>query len=355
MANTALAAGNRAEQWDNEFFEEYVRFSGFEPYMRDDMTAVICMKYELASGGETINIPLVNALTGPGVGVGQLEGNEEALGNENHRVTLEWCRNAVAIPKDQEHYSEFSLREAARSMLRKWAKNKLREDIITAMHSVQGVDYTAASALQLNTWHDDNADRVLYGDAVANFTPGDHAASLGNITAGMVLNAAAVSRMKELSKETTTTDIHPMDVENELGREYYVLFVNSRQFRDLKNDAVMQQANREARPRDVDSNPIFQDGDLIYDGVIIKEIPEMAGTIQAGAGSGGIDVGPAFFCGAGAVAIAWGQTTKTTAEVRDYNFIRGVGIEEARGVSKILNGVKDNGMLTGHFAAVAGA
>lgn len=39
----------------------------------------------------------------------------------------------------------------------------------------------------------------------------------------------------------------------------------------------MQTANREAPPRDVDSNPIFQDGDLIYDGVVVREIPEIAG------------------------------------------------------------------------------
>jgi hypothetical protein len=62
-------------------------------------------------------------------------------------------------------------------------------------------------------------------------------------------------------------------------REYFVMFAGARSFRDLKNDSVMINANRDARAREgggMNSNPLFQDGDLIYDGVIVRQIEEIS-------------------------------------------------------------------------------
>src|SRR5439155_101035 len=62
------------------------------------------------------------------------------------------------------------------------------------------------------------------------------------------------------------------------GREYFVAFHGARTFRDLKGDTTMVNANTQARAREgggMDDNPIFQDGDLIYDGVIHREVPEI--------------------------------------------------------------------------------
>jgi hypothetical protein len=102
----------------------------------------------------------------------------------------------------------------------------------------------------------------------------------------------------------------------------------------------------------VDSNPLFQSGDLIYDGVIIREIPEIP--VISGAGASSIDVAPAFLCGAQAVGLAWGQEPTATRKVEDdYGFAPGVGIEEARGVEKMRFNDKDHGMVTGYFASVA--
>ena len=115
----------------------------------------------------------------------------------------------------------------------------------------------------------------------------------------------------------------------------------------------------------MEKNPIFQDGDLLWDGVIIREIPEIdlycagidnpnGGAAFNGAGGSGGDVRPMFLCGGGAVGVAWGQEpTPRTDMIKDYGFRPGVAIEELLGVKKLnFNGVQ-NGMVTMFAAASA--
>lgn len=353
MAVTTAATASQVQKWDAQFFAEYVRNSGFMPYMKRGTNSVICTKYELTSGGKTINIPLVTRLTGAGVtGNSALEGNEEALGNYNQAISIDWKRNAVLITKDQQHYTEMDLRRAARDQLSNWAMSGLRDDIITALGSINGVAYGSATEGQKDTWVAANSDRVLFGDAIGNGGYTDHSADLLTVTAAMTLGAAEVSLMKRIAK-TADPHIRPMRVDDGSGREFYVMFTDSRAFRDLKLDTTIAQANREARPRDVSSNPIFQDGDLIYDGVIIREIPEIASLGAVGATAAAVS--PAYLCGAQAIGVAWGQEPRSTTDTRDYGFYNGVGIEEARGVSKmVFNGVQ-HGVVTGYFGAAADA
>jgi hypothetical protein len=146
------------------------------------------------------------------------------------------------------------------------------------------------------------------------------------------------------------------------GREYFVAFHGSRSFRDLKADSTITQANREARAREgggMDKNPIFQDGDLIYDGVIHREVPEIDALCTSlggfdGQGAASCDVRPVFVCGAQCVGIAWGQepTPKTDLD-KDYGFRPGVAIEELLGVKKLaFNGVQQ-GLVSVFVAAAA--
>jgi len=353
MTATTVATASQVQKWDAQFLSEYVRDSGFKPYMSRGSNSVICAKYELSSGGKTINMPLVTRLTGAGVtGSSALEGNEEALGNYNHSISLEWKRNAVLITKDQQHYTEMDLRRAARDQLSNWAMSGLRDDVIEALGSIDGTAYGSATEGDKDTWLANNSDRVLFGDAIGNGGYTDHSADLLTVTSSMTLGAAEVSLMKRIAK-TADPHIRPMRVNNSAGREYYVLFTDSRCFRDLKGDSTIAQANREARPRDVESNPIFQDGDLIYDGVIIREIPEIASLGAVGAASAAVS--PAYLCGAQAVGVAWGQEPRSTTDTRDYGFYRGVGIEEARGVEKMVFNNVQHGVVTGYFGAAADA
>ena len=121
----------------------------------------------------------------------------------------------------------------------------------------------------------------------------------------------------------------------------------------------MVASNREARPRDVERNPIFQDGDLIYDGVIIREIPEIPATGTVGAESARVE--PVYLCGAQALGVAWGQEPKRITDDFDYGHQKGVGTVEARGIEKMRfptggsSALVDHGMVTGYVAAAADA
>ena len=354
MAVTQLATDLQVQKWLRTYFKEYVRTSGLVPYMGKGTNAVIQVKHELTSGGKSVNIPLVTRLKAAGVtGVAPLEGNEEALGNFNQRIDIDFLRNAVRITVPDEHYSEISLMEAARDMLTVWAADKLRTDVITAMGSVNGVPYASATVAQRNAWTAANSDRILFGNARANFN-NTHATGLGAVTTGMTLSAAVVSLMKRMAKNADP-HIRPTRVNDSQGREYFVMFAGTSAFRDLKLDNAMLLANREARPRDVEANPIFQDGDLIYDGVIIREIPEIPSLGAVGSGSAVLS--PIYLCGAQALGVAWGQEPRRVTDEFDYGHQKGVGTVEARGIEKMrfatgtAGAFKDHGMVTGYVAA----
>jgi hypothetical protein len=166
-----------------------------------------------------------------------------------------------------------------------------------------------------------------------------------------------MSLAKRIAK---AADPHIRPFNTEDGREYYVAFHGARTFRDLKGDSVMTAANREARVRDVGSNPLFQDGDLIYDGIIHREIPEIddiagSGTYDMdGIGNSSADVRPVFLCGQQAVAIAWGQEPMMKTDLtKDYSFRPGVAVEELLTVKKLAYNGKQHGMVTAFFAAAA--
>jgi len=219
-----------------------------------------------------------------------------------------------------------------------------------------------ATTTQKNTWTTDNADRILFGGAQGNLVSGNFASSLANVTSGMTLSAAASLKMKRLAKKANPR-IRPYKLKN--GREYFVVFAGSNCFRDLQSDTTIINANSQARPREgdgLDKNPLFQDGDLLYNGIIFREVPEIdirLPTTYTTAGSGSIQVAPVFMCGQSAVAWCWGRMPRPTFRKEDdYQFLRGVGVEMAYGLKKIakLNpagNYKEWGIYTGFFASQA--
>ena len=356
MADTALAESLKVKKFLKDYFVEYVRDSGFKPYMGTGTNSVIQVKRELVPGGKSIGIPLVTRLKGAGVtGVNTLEGNEEALGNFEQEIAVEYLRNAVRITDPDERYSAFSLMQAARDALMNWSMDRLRSDLIEALGSINGLPYATASAAQRNTWTVANEDRILFGDSASNYNA-THATALNAVTASMTMSAATLTLMKRIAKNADP-HIRPTRVSNSQGREYFVAFMNSFAFRDLKEDPVMAQANREARERGVDTNPIFQDGDLIYDGVIAREIPEIGSFNNTAATP--VELSPVYLCGAQALGIAWGEEPKRITDTFDYGIKKGTGVQEVRGIEKLrfptgnAGAFKDHGLVTGYVAAAA--
>ncbi|MCC7126416.1 MAG: DUF4043 family protein [Acidobacteria bacterium] len=370
MADTPAAAGLRVTQWDDEFFTEYVRENRFKPYMGTNEGAMIQVKEDLAKKkGDRINYALVNRLTGAGVtGSSTLEGNEEGMDSRSHLLTVDKIRNGVRVAEIEEQKSAIDLRQGARATLKDWIMEKTRDDIIKALGSFRSgttiynwmttAEYLAIAEATKDAWLVDNADRVLFGASISNGSSNDISAALANIdTTNDLVTAARLSLLKRVA-ETASPKIRPIRTKGD--EEWFVVFVGSRNFRNLQADTNFTAANREARERGKD-NPLFTGADLLWDGMIIRKIPEIPVLSALGASSS--DVEPLYLCGAQAVGMGWAKRTKSVVETFDYGDKYGVAIEEIRGIEKLHFGsgsadtddLKQHGVATGFFSASADA
>lgn len=379
MALNQIESKNQLVKYTQQINREYVRQNLFSPYMGRDLNSIIRLRYEPTQGGEQMNIPLVTKLTGRGKGSGTLVGNEEKIDNYGMRLWVDWARHAVATKKSEEQKDSADIFGEARPLLREWGQERQRDDVIAAFMSlpsesaptglgtddgqtVNGILYEAATAAEKNTWNAANSDRVLYGSATSNYNA-THATALGNVdSTSDKLTADVVSLLKRIAKQASPA-IRPYKLED--GREYFVLFAGTYPFRDLKAD--LQTINKDARPRNVGTNPIFQDGDEMYDGVIIREVPEISTfvtdvwTSLTTAGNGSSRVEPVFLCGQQAAVMGWGQMARPTFRKEDdYGFIAGTGTEMCYGASKMFkkhpmdgSNLKQWGVVTGFVSGVA--
>ena len=379
MALTTIQVNNKLIKFTKEINREFVRANLFSPYMSEDINAVIRIKNELKAGGETMNIPYVKRLKAAGVGSGTLVGSEEIIDNYGLRIKVDWARNAVVTNAAEMQRDSADLFAEAKPLLSDWGKSRQRDDIIRALMAfptetlpaaditVNGILYGAVEASQAtaaNTWLVANADRVQYGNARTNGASGVHATALATLdTVNDKLTAANLSLLKRVA---LNADPHIRPYKTRDGYEYYVAFCGTNTFRDLKLD--LQTVNKDARPREnngVDKNPLFQDGDQIYDGVIVRQIPEISNFVTSSwtglntAGTTSNRCEPVFLCGQQAAAICWGRMARPTFRKEDdYEFIKGVGIDMCFGTVKMYtkhpstgSNLVQAGVVTGFYSS----
>ncbi|MCJ2085512.1 DUF4043 family protein [Methylobacterium sp. E-005] len=353
MALTTTPSSTEILKFRKSFWQEYQRDNLFADYMGNDPTAPIVRINDLKDEGEQITIPILGRLSGQGqVGANTLVGNEEALDQYGYKLTIDWARHAILLNKKEMRKSAADQLEVVRPLLTEWAATKLRDDVIKAFASinvagttpslignVQGIPFASANATQLNAWLTGNADRVQFGNGQSTLVAGNFAASLANVdSTNDLATVAAFNRVKRIAK---AADPHIKPIRVDGGREYFVTFLPSPLFNDLSNDPAMIQANTMARAREgsgMDKNPLFQDGDLMYKGMLFREIPEMGPLFRfAGQGTGGTDVYGAVTVGRCAVGYAVGQLpAPTTRSDDDYGFLKGRGIEICYGMGKVV-------------------
>jgi hypothetical protein len=374
MAITQPHSNNKLVKFTKQVNREWVRENLFAPYMGEDITSIIRKRMELTSGGEQMNIPMVARASASAIGSGTLAGNEESIDNYGMRAWIDWARNAIKTNKAEKHKDSAAIFDTARPLLSDWLKELTRDEIVDSLYAlvsesapaglnsaagqrVNGILFGASTAAQRNTWVTDNVDRVLFGKLVSNYSA-TFATAVGNLdTTDDKCNRAAMRLLKRIGR-AANPKIRPFKTTD--GKEYFVAFHGSRTFRDLKTD--LETINKDARPRDVGKNPIFQDGDLLDDGVIHREIPEIdtrCPTFYDTAGTGPSAVRPVWMCGQSAIVMAYGQMAKPTQlDNTDYGFNQGVGIETAYGVGKMFKKttgglLKEWGIATGFFSAAA--
>jgi hypothetical protein len=378
MALSTVQTNNKLVQYTKEINREFVRENLFSPYMGTGLDAIIRKRYEPKQGGEQMNIPLVTKLNNTAKGVGTLVGNEEKIDNYGMRVWIDWCRHAVATNKAEQQKDSADIFGEAKPLLSDWAKELKRDEIIEAMMAhpsesapaglgsddgqrVNGILYQDATAAQHNTWASDNSDRVLYGAATSNYS-GVHATDLAKVdTTTDTLDEDIVSLAKRIALVANPA-VRPKSIAD--GYESFVMFTGVHGFRDLKS--ALTANNRDGRPRS-EKNIIFRDGDLEWDGVVVRQVPEISSMIDdkftslLTAGASSTRVEPFFLCGKQALVCAYGQMMKPTFRKEDdYGFIKGTGVESAYGTSKMFkkhpdSGTKlvDWGMVTGFVSAAA--
>jgi hypothetical protein len=378
MALSTPQTNNVLIKFTKEINREYVRQNLFSPYMGEDMSAIIRLRRELTEAGNQMNIPLVAALQGTAIGSGTLVGNEEKIDDYGMRLWIDYARNAVVSSKSARRKDSAMVFDEARSLLSDWGKSLQRDEIVGALYAlpsesapasidtsagqrINGILFQSATAAQRNTWLTDNTDRVLFGNATGNASSNVFATALQTLdSTNDKCNRASMRLLKRVAKRASPK-LRPYKVED--GREYFVAFHGQRTFRDLKLD--LDTINKDARPREEPGlkNPIFQDGDLIDDGVIHREVPEidtLAPAYYTAANYGGsVDARPVWMCGQGAMAFGWGQMARPTQrDETDYQFLRGVGVEMAYGIGKmfkktIAGNLREWSIATGFFCATA--
>ena len=376
MAMTTVDTNNKLVKYRRQLWREFVRENLFSPYMGTSLNSIIRTTEEMADGGDQLNIPIVTRLKGAGVGSSTLVGNEENIDNYGMRLRIGWARHAVVTKKSEQRKEAADIFGTAKPLLSDWGLQRQRDDIIAALMSlptetmstdddttVNGILYENATAAQKNTFNANNSDRLLFGNAVGNYNA-THATALGTIdTTNDRFVKGSVSLLKRRASQADP-GIRPFSTSD--GYQHYVAFAGSNTFRDLA--ASLETINSAARPREgrgMDNNPLFQDGDLLYNGVIIREVPEISSyvtnvwTSLTTAGDTSSRVEPVFLCGQQAVVLGWGQRPRDTYRKEDdYDFIKGVGVEMAYGVSKLFKKhptsgtvLKQLGVFTGFFSA----
>lgn len=362
---TAIPPNDRVIRFQKKFFTEFIRNNRFSKYIGTSTGSPIQMVEDLEKGrGDQVYIYLVNQLGattangGIRTGYQTLKGYETPMDIRSNKLTIGLSRFAVTIFESEKQFSAIDLVEAREDVLQDNFKTYFRDRIITSFGSIStdGTTHTAyasASESDKDTWLVNNSDRVLFGAGVGSFT--DHSADLSQLdTTNDIVNDANLKLLKDKAKAANPI-IRPIKVRDD--EEWYVVFMGTKLFRQAQT--ALATLNREAWVRQQgEGNPLFTGGDLISDGLIIKEVPEI-GALAGTPGSGGTtSVAPAYLVGAQALGYATALRSKVITDIDDYGEVNGAGIKMLDQVAKLYFGAgasdtttpKQNGLVTGYFA-----
>lgn len=382
MAFTTAGSNTEVVKFARDTFARgYAREDRMMKYQGKSLNSIIRLVSDLSADGKQINVPLVDILNGAGKGTGTLVGNEEMIDNYGCGVWADWLRWSVAFDKATNKDNALNFRTIGVPLLNQWYKKKVKDETIDALLSiptnavptgfrgvsgsrVNGIKWSDATAGNKNAWVASNSDRVVFGSQLSNYST-TAATALANVdTTNDRMSANVVSLMKRVAMNTTANKIAPVSVGEDM-QEMYVMFVGSKSMRDLRNDTAISSAMREmiVKSEKGFANPLFRNGDIWWDNVLITEIPEIDERLTlSGVGAASSDVVPVFLCGQSAYVKATGQMPiPTRRDETDYQFLTGLGIEGQYGIGKIAkvpaggSTLKDWGVVTGFMSAVADA
>ena len=359
MADSRVSTGLTVEQWDDKFFTEYLTENRYAGEMGTSENSIIQVKETLSKKpGDRVNFALVNKLTQSAItGRDVLEGNEEDMSSRSFELAIEKRRNAVRISETDQQFSAIDLREAAKFVLKEWSLKDTEVLIEKALSSINGEALASASEANRDAWLTDNTDRVYFA---SGYSGTDHSAGWDQLDAtNDILTASDLSAMKLRALTRCNPKVRPIRSEKN-GRNLYIVYAHPLAFRDLKNDTTITLAQREVNLA-MENERLFKGGDLLWDGMIIKEAHGLYDTSTfALEGASATDtVVPVYLCGAQAIGAAYAKRWTSKTKEFDYGDKYGVAIEAFYGIGKMQFGsgsadrddLKDHGVVTGYFAS----
>lgn len=366
MTITAVPTNARVLKYQRDFYLEFIRTNRFAKYIGTESGAPIQLVEDLTKGpGETVRVFLVNKLNattangGIRTGYQTLKGYETPMNTRSNDLKVALSRFAVTLWETDKQFSAIDLVEARKDVLQDQFKVYLRDRIIDAFGSisVNGTTHVLLASADETTvkdvWLANNADRVMFGAYVGGGT--DHSADMSQLdTTADILNVANMKAWKDKAKAANPI-IRPIKVRED--EAWYVGFLGTKLFRQAQT--ALETINKDAELRGKD-NPLFTGGDLVYDGVIYKEIPEIAQLPGTPGASGTTAVAPGYLCGAQALGYAVALRSKMIEDTDDYGEVNGAGMKMLDSVQKLYFGAgaddtttpKQNGVVTGYFAVV---
>ena len=177
MADTSVSAGLTVEQWDDQFFTEYLTENRYAGEMGTNENSIIQVKENLTKKpGDRVNFALVNKLTQDAItGRNTLEGNEEDMETRSFELAVDKRRNGVRVAEIDEQFSAIVAARCRQGRAEGLvAEGHRKADRSRALASINGAAWPRGLRRRRDAWLVDNADRVLFG--VAAYAGDDHSA-----------------------------------------------------------------------------------------------------------------------------------------------------------------------------------
>jgi N4-gp56 family major capsid protein len=334
--------------WSRKIAREALKETMLMKFMGTSSNNLCQVFDETSKGpGDKITVPLRLQLTGRGVGeTDALEGSEEALSLYNDSVFINDLAHAVRVKtRIDSQRVPFSVREEARLGIQDWYSERIDRwgaYQLTGYTDQADTLYTGNQAATAPTTGTGGANRFILGDGNAGTL------TEASISASQVFSLSVLDRCVNIAK-TASPLIRPIKVGSQ---SYYVTFLHPDSVRDLRTSTNtgswldIQKAAMQGG--EIAENPIFTGALGVYNGVVLHEWTRLPGDANTPI-STNASVRRNVFCGAQALAFAWGQgyseEPKYVEDYFDYERQLGVSVQTIAGCKKLVFNSKDFGTI----------
>jgi N4-gp56 family major capsid protein len=290
MAQTNIATGSASAKkiYDEMLFKtSYKESFWMSRFGSSDQNGPLCMKTkEFGKSGDRVSMDLIDRFNFAARGEGDaLEGHEGSLTPNTFNLTLE--EKHVLI----RYKGKLSARRPAWEIpgAHKLALEERGGEVI---------DEQIFDALQAT-----DPNKMFYG---------------GSATSNATLTATDLITPKKLMQAKVWAETGGNRTQNAIrkigvgGKKDYMILLHQDVFFDLWNDPTIQQAYRDAETRG-GSNPLWNDADLVWNGMAVYKHENVDIFTNGGAGSD-VNYAKGFLIGAGGLAFGWGQRPQTVTE-----------------------------------------